>query len=122
MLRAARPLRTPSIGNWRAGSTCGAYALARDASSVPVRARSFAAWRARATCSEPLFGKGFDPALHVREELVGHRAIDDAVVERNREVRTRPDGDGVFAVGAGDDLRTLLDGADAENANLGLAD
>ena len=55
--------------------------------------------------------------LHVRHELVGDRAVDEAVVVAERQVRHRPDRDRVV-----DDDGPLLDGADAENRDLRLVD
>src|SRR5918999_2958090 len=115
MRRGGRLPRTPNTGNWRADNTCGACALARDASFAPVRARSSAAWRAHATCSKPLFGKGLDVSLDVRQELIGDGAVDDAVVEGNREVGARTDRDRVLPIRPSDHLGSLLDRADAEN-------
>src|SRR5688500_12488408 len=122
MPRVAPTPRTPNTGNWRAGNTSAACAHARGVSSVPVRARSFAAWRARATSSQPLFRKGFDLALHMREELVGHRPVDNAVVERDGEERAGSDRDPILPVRARDDFRPLLDGPDPQDRNLPLAD
>src|SRR4051812_22893524 len=72
--------------------------------------------------SEHRLGEGFQTLLDRRHEAVGVRTVDDAVVEREREIRTRANADRVFAVGAGHDLDPLLQRADAENADLRLVD
>src|SRR5215213_1236153 len=58
--------------------------------------------------------------LDIAEELFGVRAVDDAVVEGQREVGHLADGDVVVALGRGDDFRALLDCADAEDGDLRL--
>src|SRR5439155_3766800 len=58
-----------------------------------------------------------EPALHPPHKLVRHGAVDDAMVERQRQVDHGPDRDGVVA-----DHRALLDGAHAENRYLRLID
>ena len=50
--------------------------------------------------SDPRLGKALQRLLDEREELVGDRAVDDAVIERDREVGAGADGDRVLAVGA----------------------
>ena len=72
--------------------------------------------------SDSVLGIFLESLLHVREELVGDRSVDDAVIERNREIRARADGDGILAICARDHLRALLDGADSKNRDLRLVD
>jgi len=48
---------------------------------------------------------------------VGDGAIDDAMVVAERDIAHRPDGDGIV-----DDHGALFDGAEAENADVWLAD
>src|SRR5512146_580349 len=85
-------------------------------------ARSNVEWSAYAPCSEPCLREGFDSLLDEREELIGYRAIHDTVVERKREIRARADGDRVFPVRSGQHARPLLDGPDAHDRHLRLAD
>ena len=63
--------------------------------------------------SEHRFGECLERLLDERHELVGVGAVDDAMVERQREVGAGANRDRVFAVGAGDHLGTLFDRADA---------
>src|SRR3954465_2040180 len=49
-------------------------------------------------------GECFQSLLDGREELVRIGAVDDAMVERQTEVRAGPHGDDVLAVGAGEHL------------------
>src|SRR6185437_6489365 len=114
--------RTPRSDSSRSRSTSVWHAanagISRDRSS----ARSSVEWSAYAPCSEPCLGEGFDSLLDEREELIGHRAVHDAVVEGDREIRTRADGDRVFPVRTGQHARPLLDGPDAHDRHLRLAD
>ena len=71
--------------------------------------------RARGIGQSTASGKRLEALLDERDELVGVGAVDDAMVERQREVRAGADGDRVLAVGAGDHLRPLLDRAEAED-------
>src|SRR5205085_6849410 len=64
---------------------------------------------------------GFDQLPHARHELIGHRAVDQSMIERERYDAHRTDGDGV-AVFRFDNDRTLLHAADAENRQLRLID
>src|SRR5436190_10463961 len=66
--------------------------------------------------------KCFYRFLHESKELVRDRAIDYAMVERDRKVRAGANGDGVFPVSAGQNFWPLLDSANAENGNLRLVD
>src|SRR6476469_8328962 len=66
--------------------------------------------------------KFLDRLLHESEELVCHRTVDHSMVERDREIGTRANRDGVFAVSTGNDFRTLLDRADAHDSDLWLID
>src|SRR5258707_2279447 len=59
----------------------------------------------------------FERFLDLVQELMGDGAVDHAVVVAQRHVAHRADGDGIV-----DDHGPLLDGADAENADVGLAD
>src|SRR5258707_6150249 len=61
----------------------------------------------------PIFGRFLD----LVQELMGDGAVDHAVVVAQRHVAHRADGDGIV-----DDHGPLLDGAEAENADVGLAD
>ncbi len=55
--------------------------------------------------------------FHFAGELIAKRAVDQAVIEGEREVALRTDGDGVV-----NDNGDLLDGADAEDRDLRLID
>src|SRR6185312_4535916 len=65
---------------------------------------------------------GLERFLHVRKVLVGHRAVDDAVIERDREIRARADGDHVLAIGAGHHFGSFFDRTDTQDCDLGLVD
>ena len=56
------------------------------------------------------------------EELLGVRAVDDAVVEAQGEVGHRADGQKIVAVRRGHHFGPLLDDADAEDGDLRLVD
>src|SRR6185295_11947652 len=66
--------------------------------------------------------KCFDRFLDECEELVGHRAVDHAMVEGDREVGAGTNGDSVLAVRSRENLRPLLDRTDPENRYLRLID
>src|SRR4051812_44774983 len=53
--------------------------------------------------------------LEVCKELVSVGAIDDPMIEREREIGARADGDRIFAVRAGDHLGTFLDRSEAQD-------
>src|SRR4029077_1787732 len=59
----------------------------------------------------------FQGFLDLVQELMGDGAIDHAVVVAQRDIAHGADGDGVV-----DDHRALFNGAEAENADVGLAD
>src|SRR5258708_35962452 len=59
----------------------------------------------------------FQGFLDLVQELMGDGAIDQAVVVAERYVAHGADGDGIV-----DDHGALFDGAEAENADVGLAD
>src|SRR6185503_19938562 len=56
-----------------------------------------------------VFRKRFQRFLRVCQELIGNCTVDEPMVERNREVRTHANRDGVFPVGAGKDFGAFLD-------------
>ena len=60
--------------------------------------------------------------LEVRHELASVGAINDAVIEAEREALDRTDGDGVVAVFVGDDFGFFVQTADAEDRALRLVD
>src|SRR5215204_693131 len=60
-------------------------------------------------------GEALQSLLDGGEKLVRVGAIHDAVVEREREVGTRSNGDRVLAIRTRDDLRPLLDRAETED-------
>src|ERR1700739_423347 len=61
----------------------------------------------------PVFPRFF----HLVQELMGDGAVDHAVIIAQRHITHGADGDGVV-----DDDRALFDGAEAENADVGLTD
>src|SRR4051794_22820676 len=67
--------------------------------------------------SQHFFGPVFEDLLHLRHELIGQRAIDEAVVKAEREVADAADGYGVV-----DHHRRLIDGTDAHDGSLRLID
>src|SRR3954469_1363468 len=66
---------------------------------------------------EDRFGPVFQSVFYFVEELVGDGAVNDAVIVAQGDVAHRADGDGVV-----DDDRAFFDGAEAEDADVGLAD
>src|SRR5271165_838278 len=71
---------------------------------------------------EQLFVPVLEELLHFHHELVGDRAIDDAMVVADAEVHHGADGDGVVAVLVGDDHWLLDDAAHAHDRDLRLVD
>ena len=69
-----------------------------------------------------VFGPVLEIGLEVGHELAGVGAIDDAVIEAQREALDRADGDGVLAVLVGEDFGFLVQSADAEDRRLRLVD
>src|ERR1017187_731394 len=67
--------------------------------------------------SENLFGPAFQHLLDLRHELIGEGAIDQAMVEGEREMADAADGDGVV-----DHHGSLVDRADAHDGDLRLVD
>src|ERR1035437_836306 len=77
-------------------------------------------WQAEAPAppsrgSEDFFRPVFQCLLDLGHELVGQGAVDQAMVEAQREMADAADGDGVV-----DHYRSLIDGADAHDGDLGL--
>ena len=64
-----------------------------------------------------LFGPVLEHGLGFGGELIGQRAVDQAVIERQREIALRADGDGIV-----DDHRHFLDRSDAQDRHLRLID
>src|SRR5581483_10600768 len=65
-------------------------------------------------------GERFELLLHERQELVRDRAVDQTVIEAQRQVRARADRDRILAILALDHFWTLLDRADAHDRDLRL--
>src|SRR5271167_3440822 len=65
---------------------------------------------------------GFQVLLHQGHELVGDRAVDQAVVVTEREVNDGANGDGIVAFLVGDDQGLLGDAAYAHDGGVGLID
>ena len=68
------------------------------------------------------FAPGFEILFHLRHELVGDRAVDEAMVVAESEVDDGADGDGVGAIFVGDDHGLLGDAANAHDGRVGLVD
>src|SRR5664280_2413613 len=66
---------------------------------------------------QDFFGPGFQHLLDLGHELIGQGAVDQAMVEAQGEMADAADGDGVV-----DHYRSLIDGADAHDGDLGLID
>src|SRR5260221_10714355 len=66
---------------------------------------------------EDFFAPVFEDRFHLLRELVAQRAVDQAMVEGERQVAHRTDGDGVV-----EHHWNLLDGPDAQNGHLRLVD
>src|SRR3984957_2874792 len=66
---------------------------------------------------EDWFGPVFQGVFYLVEELVGDGAVDYAVVVAQGDVAHGADGDGIV-----DDDGALFDGAEAQDADVGLAD
>src|ERR1022692_2366598 len=64
----------------------------------------------------------FKSLLYDDHELVGHGAIDNAMVVAEREVNDGTDGDGICAVFVGDDHGLFGDTADAHDGHVRLVD
>src|ERR1035438_2729211 len=67
--------------------------------------------------SEDFFRPAFQHLLDLGHELVGQGAVDQRSEEAQREMADAADGDGVV-----DHYRSLIDGADAHDGDLGLID
>jgi len=68
------------------------------------------------------FAPGFEILFDLGHELVGDGAVDEAVIVAESEMDNGADGDGVVAVGVGDDERHFGDAADAHDGGAGLVD
>src|SRR5438128_12674374 len=64
---------------------------------------------------------GLDQLAHARHELIGDRAVDQTMIERQRQDAHRADGDEVAFLRLDDD-GTFLHAADAEDGDLRLID
>src|SRR5258705_10027790 len=64
----------------------------------------------------------FELFFHVGEKLLGIRAIDDAMIKAEREIRHVPNRDVVFAVRRRENFGALFDLADTEDRHLRLVD
>jgi hypothetical protein len=62
-------------------------------------------------------GPIFQRVFYLVEELMGDGTVYDAMVVAERDVAHRADGDGIV-----NDDRTLFDGAEPEDTDVGLAD
>src|SRR5450755_734508 len=71
---------------------------------------------------QQLFVPVLEELLDFDHELVGHRAIDDAMVVADAEVHHGANGDRIVAVLVGEHYRLLDDSADAQDRNLRLVD
>src|ERR1700687_2794019 len=74
-------------------------------------------YTATADWLQNLFAPVFEDRLHFGGELVGQRAVDQAVIEGQGEVAHRADGDGIV-----DHHRLLFDAAHAQDGYLRLVD
>src|SRR2546430_2691418 len=118
--RPPSPL-TPSV------STCGCSTRSSTSPMRPCRRSSTSCfWSANASeygtrpsrrTSGALLIPGFERTFDVRHELIGHGAVDDAVIEPEREHARHPRHDGVPV-----DDGTLFDRADTEDRHLRLID
>src|SRR5581483_3898396 len=75
------------------------------------------AWRPALPELQNFFAPVFEDLFDFRHELVGEGAVDQAMVEAQREVADGADGDGVV-----DDDGRLVDGADSHDRDLRLVD
>src|SRR5712671_6169768 len=69
------------------------------------------------TAESPLALPGLELLLDVGHKLVGQRAVDQAVIERQRQHDDRANGDGIV-----DDNGALLDTTHSHDGDLGLID
>ena len=69
-----------------------------------------------------VFGPVLEIRLEVGHEFAGVGAVDDAVIEAQREALDGADRDGVVAVLVGEDFGFLVEAADAEDRGLRLVD
>src|SRR5262249_43253368 len=67
--------------------------------------------------SHHLFAPPFENGFHLGRELIGQSAVDQAMIERQREIAGGTDRDGVI-----DNHRLLHHAADPKDRNLGLID
>src|ERR1700722_8937012 len=78
--------------------------------------------RSSADLSADFFAPVFQSLFYKGHELVGHRAIDDAMVVTQREVNDGTNCDGICTVFVGDHEGLLGDTADAHDGDVRLVD
>ena len=61
------------------------------------------------------FAPGFEILFHLRHELIGYGAVDEAMIVAQREMDDGADGDGVGAIFVTDDHRLFSNAADAHD-------
>src|SRR5689334_10709395 len=64
----------------------------------------------------------FQMLLDIGQEPLGIRAVDDAVIETEREISHMPNRDVILAIRRGQDLCALFDLADPQDCHLRLID